>query len=762
VTRAALFLLLWVQIVEATVYHGITYTHLNSASELEYPPFAIVTKGQADGFSVELLRSAVAQMGGKVDFTVDSWSRIKASLQEGDIDVLPLVGRTPEREVYFDFSIPYLILHGTAIVRNDDTKIKSIGDLKNAVLATMQGDNAHEYIVREGLGSQVVVTRDFESALTALSQGRYDAVIVQQIVATKLIKKLKLTNLRSVDFALEDFRQDFSFAVQEGNKELLAYLNEGLSIVMANGTYGALHDKWFKEEDENSLYSTQILYGVSAFALLLLLIIGVVLTWYASLNKALRRKTKELLESKELYKNFFDNSPSATVIYSSDDFGATFTIEQVNRALERLEHVDARVIEGKKVHEIFKGVEHTSLYEKFQEVYKTGQTLHDPNSLITLEDRAVWREHFIFKLQTGEVVSSYIDHTKEKKLEEDILYNHEKTLLSLVNLIEYRDSYTGGHSQRVATYSQQVAAAMGYSHDECAQIYRAGILHDIGKIVTPDAILLKPSALNESEYELIKTHSEIGATILRDIPMYKDVSEIVLAHHERYDGSGYPKGLKGDEIPMMAQIMAVCDAFDAMTTNRIYRGHKTIEEAVAELESLSGVHFDQNVVDVAAKVLRRVVLDESINQLPSSELESRRFSFFYRDQVTQAYNGEYLNLILKENVKTREYPCINIILVHGFASYNARFGWSQGDKMLNKIADTLQKTYAQTLVFRLHGDDFVVMNKEHLEIDTQKLQEMLQMRDFSISMECVHFHIQNDHLESIHALEERLIRALAE
>jgi putative nucleotidyltransferase with HDIG domain/diguanylate cyclase (GGDEF)-like protein len=750
--------LLHATVLSATVYHNNHYNNLKSASELDYPPFSIVTDGKADGFSVELLRNVVKEMGGDVTFQIDEWNKIKDALKNGDIDLLPLVGRTPEREEYFDFSIPYLILHGTVIIRADEKNITKFSDLKNRVLATMKGDSAHEYIQREKLGSKIILTADFETALKELSSGKYDAVVMQKLVATKMIKKLKLSNLKNVNFPLDNFQQDFSFAVREGNKELLAYLNEGLSLVMANGVHKQLHDKWFANLDDLHKDYTNIIYLISGLAILLFISILIILVWNYSLNKVLKTKTKELQDSKELYKNFFDNSPSANIIYSSEDYGNTFKIEQVNRALENLENLKAEEIEGKLLHDVFKGVENSQIYKKFQDVYKSGKSIHDPTSLIKLADKDVWRENFIFKLQTGEVVSSYIDHTKEKNLEEDILYNHEKTLLSLINLIEYRDSYTGGHSLRVATYSKMVATAMGFSDQDCEKIYRAGILHDIGKIVTPDAILLKPNSLNQSEYELIKTHSSTGANILKDIPMYKDVSQIVLAHHERYDGSGYPNALKGDEIHPMAQIMSVCDSFDAMTTNRIYRGHKTIDEAVAEIKSLSNIHFHKNVVDIAVKVLSHVVLNENINQLPNSELENRRFSFFYRDQVTQAYNSEYLNLILKDNTNSYEYKCLNVILVHGFASYNSRYGWSEGDKLLFKIADVLQKKFKNSLVFRLHGDDFIVINKEHVEIIIEELEELLEIKEFKITIENIHFNIENEHLDNIQALEEHLIK----
>ena len=157
--------------------------------------------------------------------------------------------------------------------------------------------------------------------------------------------------------------------------------------------------------------------------------------------------------------------------------------------------------------------------------------------------------------------------------------DYEKVLLALVQMIEQRDSYTAGHSQRVAHYSKMLAEDLGHDEATCNQIYQAGILHDIGKIATPDAILLKPDRLSNIEYKLIKEHVKVGMKILQEVPMFQNIITIIGSHHERCDGGGYPQGLKGNEIPLLARIMIVADAFDAMTTSRIYR-HKKLSKSL--------------------------------------------------------------------------------------------------------------------------------------------------------------------------------------
>ncbi len=217
-----------------------------SASETDYPPFSVVdTSNHADGFSVELLRASLAAMGRNISFRVGPWSEVKESLAKGEVQVLPLVGRTPEREELFDFTFPYMSLHGTIIVRKDSKNINSLSDLTGHQVAVMEGDNAEEFLIRANLDLTIRRTKTFDQALINLSSGEYDAVVIQKLLATQLIKKNNIRNLRPVGPPLEDFVQSFCFAVKKGDHKLLSILNEGLSIVMADGTFDVLRNKWF-------------------------------------------------------------------------------------------------------------------------------------------------------------------------------------------------------------------------------------------------------------------------------------------------------------------------------------------------------------------------------------------------------------------------------------------------------------------------------------------------------------------------------------
>ncbi len=217
-----------------------------SASEEAYPPFCVVgADGQADGFSVELMRAALSAMGREVNFRTGVWGEVRGWLESGEVQALPLVGRTPEREAAYDFTFPYIALYGAIVVRDDNTDIQDMASLRGRDVAVMLEDNAEEYLRREDRGIDIQTTATFEEALQGLSEGRYDAVVIQHLVAVRLIQDLEIANLRVIPDPIADYRQDFCFAVNEGDKDTLALLNEGLALVMADGTYQRLYGKWF-------------------------------------------------------------------------------------------------------------------------------------------------------------------------------------------------------------------------------------------------------------------------------------------------------------------------------------------------------------------------------------------------------------------------------------------------------------------------------------------------------------------------------------
>ena len=178
-----------------------------------------------------------------------------------------------------------------------------------------------------------------------------------------------------------------------------------------------------------------------------------------------------------------------------------------------------------------------------------------------------------------------------------------QAIMAIANTVDAKDVYTRQHSMRVAKYSREIAKRLSWDPEASEQLYNLALLHDIGKIGIPDEILNKPGRLTEEEFTIMKTHTSMGGDILKDITMIKDVAKGALYHHERYDGKGYMQGLKEEEIPIVARIVGIADAYDAMTSDRAYRKKLPMEIVRAEIEKGRDTQFDGKLVDVMLTIM---------------------------------------------------------------------------------------------------------------------------------------------------------------
>jgi putative nucleotidyltransferase with HDIG domain len=186
--------------------------------------------------------------------------------------------------------------------------------------------------------------------------------------------------------------------------------------------------------------------------------------------------------------------------------------------------------------------------------------------------------------------------TQLRMLRTDLEVSCEVTIETMGQLLDLRDEETEGHSRRVTAYTSELAKAIGLRPAELKTAVRGAFLHDIGKIAVPDAILLKPAQLTDEEMEIMRLHCEQGYSIVRKIPSLAEAAEIVYTHQEKFDGSGYPRGLRGEEIPLGARIFAIADTLDAMTSDRPYRKASSFDYAITEIERCGGRQFDPEIV----------------------------------------------------------------------------------------------------------------------------------------------------------------------
>lgn len=205
-----------------------------------------------------------------------------------------------------------------------------------------------------------------------------------------------------------------------------------------------------------------------------------------------------------------------------------------------------------------------------------------------------------YDMQLFEAASKFVaSFLQASKLFEEQARTFVGTLRAMTAAIDAKDTYTRGHSDRVAWFSRALALQIGFSEHDAQRVHVAGLVHDVGKIGVPEAVLCKPGRLTEEEFAHIRRHPEIGHGILVGIPQMADVLPGVLHHHERYDGKGYPHGLAGEAIPLQARIIAVADTFDAMSSTRSYRSARTRDVVLAEIARSAGTQLDPRLATAA-------------------------------------------------------------------------------------------------------------------------------------------------------------------
>lgn len=454
---------------------------------------------------------------------------------------------------------------------------------------------------------------------------------------------------------------------------------------------------------------------------------------YGSLRDISKRKQIEkiALESETRYRNLFNYMSSGVAVYEALDDGRDFIIKDFNHAAEKIDKIDKEKVIGQSVLAVFPQIVEINLFKTIQEVYHTGNPQHHPVSFYQDERMSGWRENYVYKLSSGEVVAVYDDVTERIQAEEslrksEIKYRqlvetlnegivqidkegnidfvnpkmakildytqeemvgrhildfldekevptfhkllkermqgqgvagvYERTfrkkagkpvhvLLSTIpfydeqgnydgaiagitdisplkqakdnlkksfegiinilsNLSEVRDFYTAGHQKRVSRLTVAIARELNLNEEQKEAIRIAALIHDIGKIGMPIEILTKPGKLSELEFNLIKEHPQIGYDILKDIDFPYPIAEIIWQHHEKLDGSGYPKHLKGPQIKIEAQILCVADVVEAISSHRPYRPALGIDTALDEIMNYKGVLYNPEVVDACVKLFR--------------------------------------------------------------------------------------------------------------------------------------------------------------
>ena len=306
----------------------------------------------------------------------------------------------------------------------------------------------------------------------------------------------------------------------------------------------------------------------------------------------------------ELIQSLLDEIPDA--IYFKDDKGHLIMVNKAHA--EGLGLKPENVI-GRTDFDFFSEKEAKKMTEDDIRVMRTGKPIIDKVERTTRPDGSI---HYVSTTKlprrdhNGNIVGIMgitRDITERRQIEEEKLKITKQAVAALSKAFEMKDKYTAIHALGVATIAEAIAKKLGWREDEVVSIYMAGELHDIGKIAVPMDILYKPTGLNKLEYAIIQEHPQKCFDILNKIKFPPFLAEAVYQHHERLDGSGYPRGLKGDEIIMEARILAVADVLEAMTFRRPYRAALGLDKALAELKKGTGEIYDSHIVKVTLQLI---------------------------------------------------------------------------------------------------------------------------------------------------------------
>lgn len=330
-----------------------------------------------------------------------------------------------------------------------------------------------------------------------------------------------------------------------------------------------------------------------------------------------------------------------------------------------------------------------------------------------------------------------------------------QSITTITYAVDAKDRYTKGHSIRVAQYCLAIAKKLNWSKADCLNLYYIALLHDIGKIGIPDSILNKPVKLTDEEYRLVRNHTIMGANILRPITMVPQICDGARYHHERYDGKGYPYGLKGDDIPYVARIIGIADAYDAITSNRIYEKAQVADYAVKELRKGRGTQFDPFLTDVMLEILKDGF---QLTDSPAFEFEQENEEEVEHD----AFIIEVCKKTENDSLKTSdidyltEFPIRKIFeagvnsylddsLNHGvmflmdvdnFLYVNEHYGHIAGDHIICRLADVIRSHIETTaLMCRISGDEFAIFYSGKRSQNWMKEKASAIMQDFRDAIE---------------------------
>jgi len=441
-----------------------------------------------------------------------------------------------------------------------------------------------EFLEEEG--HAVVVAADAQAAMSAVRETPPDVVVTDIILpgvtGVTLLKQLRqqvpqvqvimITGEPTVDTATEAVRQGaFDYLPKPVSRDRLK------AVVASAARVKALADERARLEAENVRYREH-------------------------LEEEVAKKTAALLESEEKYRTVIENAVEAVFVLQDG------VVKFFNPSVPELTGLSEEYLQTTPFLEIIHPEDRAAAQDRYARRLR-GEALPDEFTfrIVAPEGEVHWAEIRSVRMEwEGKPATLNFAHdiTERRRAEEALKEALSGTIEAIGLTTETRDPYTAGHQRRVTELAVAIAEELGFDEHRVEAIRAAGLMHDIGKMAVPAEILSKPSALTDMEAALIESHPRVAYDILKSVTFPWPVAQIVLQHHERIDGTGYPQGLRGDEILIEARVLAVADTVEAMASHRPYRASLGIDAALNEIEAHRGSHYDPEIVDACLRLFR--------------------------------------------------------------------------------------------------------------------------------------------------------------
>ncbi|WP_175419815.1 HD domain-containing phosphohydrolase [Marinitoga sp. 1154] len=607
---------------------------------LYYNPPKIID--EKNGIFPELLNYIFEKENIKPDYIFDTFPDLIKKLESGEIDALACLGYSKERAENFDFNKEFILSDWAVVYINHKSNIVNIFDLENKRIGVLKDDI---YYTDEYKGIKKILENfdikvrfyefdSYEDIFKALSKNKIDAAVVNRTFG---LANSDEYNLIPTDIVFSPLKIYIAFNKNYPEKnKIIKILDENIRLLKYdyNSIYYEILNKYLYVQKEKIIPKWVKLFVFISFFLIITLIINhyVLVKLVEKRTKQLRKLNMELRKKNEELESFNEE------ITSQNEELETLYIhnEKLQNSLKILIKTISNIEKEKYLSEdlylielfdavtfILEGIEYAELikYENSKKIFlkrfgkkALRENLKDRHIILSMDNTIKYSAFFKFaeSLNNLEITNETLESFKtlayaflkikeEAKLEEKF---REDIIKSLISFLEQHDEYTKNHSKMVAECSRKIAQKLNLSEELQRKIFWSALLHDIGKILIPNNILNKNGGLTEEEYNQIKMHPVYAYNALINSEGLKEIAIGVRHHHERWDGKGYPDGLKGKEIPLISQIIGVADAWDAMTSSRAYRKAMDKEKSIEEIEKNSGKQFSPEIVEVFLAIIR--------------------------------------------------------------------------------------------------------------------------------------------------------------